>query len=63
MQDNGAARRLAAIDGRWKLVVRDGEAVALYDRLEDPRETRNRLGKIPDKAAELLAFLEAERSD
>ena len=63
VQDNGTARRLAAIDGRWKLVVRDGEAVALDDRLEDPRETRNRLGKIPDKAAELLAFLEAERSD
>ncbi len=50
------------IEGRWKLIVFDGNAddgVQLYDVLADPGETANRAGEEPDRVAELTHRLDA----
>lgn len=47
-------------DGRFKLVMREGEESLLYDRQEDPTERRNIASLATDQMARLQAILERE---
>ena len=39
------------IQDRWKLIWKIPDAIELYDLVEDPGETRDRSGELPDLAA------------
>lgn len=60
----GATPYSAVLDGSWRLIqfFEDGR-LELYDLASDPLEQRNRAAEEPGKAKELLAKLEAWRSE
>jgi len=45
------------LDGRWKLLARDGEPVELFDWQADPQERENLLPDFPEVAARLSGAL------
>ncbi|MFM8903828.1 MAG: hypothetical protein ACKOIB_01030, partial [Verrucomicrobiota bacterium] len=55
----------AAMDGKWKLLCRDGRPVELFDLEADLSETTNLLQQHPEVAErltrEVRAFLDAPR--
>lgn len=55
----------AIVDGRWKLLTRDGQPLELFDVVADPGETKNLLSAQPRLAQRLAGqicdFLAASR--